>query len=111
LSGDGDQSYPSPRKKGPGSKAPGQGGWGTESPSEKNDYRPALDKIQEPHVPKFETLLEGLTFPEGPRWREGRLWFSDFYTHRVIAVDPEGRAETMAEVPQQPSGLGWTPDG
>ncbi len=62
-------------------------------------------------MPKFETLLEGLTFPEGPRWREGRLWFSDFYTHRVIAVDPEGRAETVAEVPQQPSGLGWTPDG
>ena len=62
-------------------------------------------------MPKFETLLEGLTFPEGPRWRDGRLWFSDFYTHRVIAVDPEGRAETVAEVPQQPSGLGWTPDG
>ena len=62
-------------------------------------------------MPKFETLLEGLTFPEGPRWRDGRLWFSDFYTHRVIAVDPGGRAETVAEVPQQPSGLGWTPDG
>ncbi|MCH7478364.1 MAG: SMP-30/gluconolactonase/LRE family protein [SAR324 cluster bacterium] len=62
-------------------------------------------------MPKFETLLEGLTFPEGPRWRDGRLWFSDFYSHRVIAVDPEGRAETVAEVPQQPSGLGWTPDG
>ena len=62
-------------------------------------------------MPTFETLLEGLTFPEGPRWRDGRLWFSDFYTHRVIAVDPEGRAETVAEVPQQPSGLGWTPDG
>jgi sugar lactone lactonase YvrE len=26
-------------------------------------------------------------------------------------VDPAGRAETMVEVPQRPSGLGWTPDG
>ena len=57
------------------------------------------------------TLLDGLTFPEAPRWHDGRLWFSDFYTQRVVAVDPTGRAETMLEVPQRPSGLGWTPDG
>jgi sugar lactone lactonase YvrE len=57
------------------------------------------------------TLLDGLTFPEAPRWHDGRIWFSDFYTQRVVAVDPAGRAETMLEVPQRPSGLGWTPDG
>jgi sugar lactone lactonase YvrE len=56
-------------------------------------------------------LLDGLTFPEGPRWHEGRLWFSDFYTHRVVALGLEGRAETMATVDQIPSGLGWMPDG
>jgi sugar lactone lactonase YvrE len=59
----------------------------------------------------LETLLDGLTFPEAPRWHDGRLWFSDFYTHRVVAVDPGGRAETMLEIPQRPSGLGWAPDG
>jgi sugar lactone lactonase YvrE len=59
----------------------------------------------------LEILLDGLTFPEAPRWHDGRLWFSDFYTHRVVAVDLAGRAETMVEVPQRPSGLGWTPDG
>lgn len=59
----------------------------------------------------LETVLTGLTFPEGPRWHQGRLWFSDFYTHRVMALTPEGWAETMAHVPQQPSGLGWRPDG
>jgi len=59
----------------------------------------------------LETLLDGLTFPEGPRWHAGRLWFSDFYTHRVVAVDPAGRAETILHVPERPSGLGWTPDG
>ena len=58
-----------------------------------------------------DILLSGLTFPEGPRWHDGRLWFSDFYSHRVIAVDPQGRAETIVQVPQQPSGLGWLPDG
>jgi sugar lactone lactonase YvrE len=57
------------------------------------------------------TLLDGLTFTEGPRWHDGRLWFSDFYTQRVLAVTPEGRVETILEVPQRPSGLGWLPDG
>jgi sugar lactone lactonase YvrE len=56
-------------------------------------------------------VLEGLAFPEGPRWHEGRLFFSDQHDHRVIAMDPTGRAETIVEVPQQPSGLGWLPDG
>lgn len=58
-----------------------------------------------------EILLDGLTFPEGPRWHEGRLWFSDFYSYRVIALGLDGTAETMATVPQCPSGLGWLPDG
>ena len=57
------------------------------------------------------TLLDGLTFTEGPRWHDGRLWFSDFYTQRVLAVTPEGRVETVLEVPPRPSGLGWLPDG
>ena len=38
-----------------------------------------------------ETLLDGLTFPEGPRWHQNRLWFSDFYNHRVVAVGLDGR--------------------
>jgi sugar lactone lactonase YvrE len=58
-----------------------------------------------------EVLLDGLTFPEAPRWRAGQLWFSDFYTHRVMAVDSDGHAQTIVEVPRQPSGLGWTPSG
>jgi sugar lactone lactonase YvrE len=60
---------------------------------------------------KPEILLAGLTFPEAPRWRAGKLWFSDFYTNRVMTVDLAGRAETVAEVPKRPSGLGWMPDG
>ena len=40
-----------------------------------------------PRPPVLTTLLDGLTFTEGPRWHDGRLWFSDFYTQRVLAVD------------------------
>jgi sugar lactone lactonase YvrE len=56
-------------------------------------------------------VLGGLRFPEGPRWRAGRLWFSDMHAGRVLALDPEGGVETVAEVPAMPSGLGWLPDG
>ena len=56
-------------------------------------------------------VLRDLTFTEAPRWHAGRLWFSDFYSHRVIAVDQAGVAETIVTVPAQPSGLGWRPDG
>jgi sugar lactone lactonase YvrE len=64
-------------------------------------------------VPATElaVLLDGLTFPEGPRWHGGELYFSDFFTHRVVAVDPGGRSRTVCEVANQPSGLGWLPDG
>ncbi|HYC66418.1 MAG TPA: SMP-30/gluconolactonase/LRE family protein [Reyranellaceae bacterium] len=60
---------------------------------------------------KLEPILTGLSFPEGPRWRDGRLYFSDFYTKRVMATDPEGQHETIVEVPNQPSGLGWRTGG
>jgi sugar lactone lactonase YvrE len=59
---------------------------------------------------KLETLIDGLTFPEAPRWHDGKLWFSDFYSFRVLAVDLRGNATTVVEVPQRPSGLGWMPD-
>jgi sugar lactone lactonase YvrE len=60
---------------------------------------------------EFKTLIDGLSFTECPRWRDDRLYFSDFYTHRVLAVGMGGSAETIAEVPNQPSGLGFLPDG
>lgn len=58
-----------------------------------------------------QVLLDGLCFPEGPRWHDGKLWFSDMHAQRVVQVGTDGRAETVAEVPNQPSGLGWLPDG
>jgi sugar lactone lactonase YvrE len=59
----------------------------------------------------METLLEGGSFFEGPRWRDGRWWVSDFFRRRVITVDPSGREEHVLTVESRPSGLGWMPDG
>ncbi len=57
------------------------------------------------------TLVDGLVFPEGPRWHDGRLFFSDMHDRRVLACDDRGQLELIAEVPSCPSGLGWLPDG
>lgn len=57
------------------------------------------------------TLVEGLSFAEGPRWHQGRLWVSDFYTQSVLAVDESGKVETQANIPNQPSGIGFLPGG
>jgi sugar lactone lactonase YvrE len=56
-------------------------------------------------------LRSGLHFGEGPRWHDGRLWYSDFYDHAVHAINLDGNDERIVEVPGQPSGLGWLPDG
>jgi|SRR5579863_3208893 len=60
---------------------------------------------------RFKILISGLSFTECPRWHDGRLYFSDFYTRRVFAVTLDGTKEVIAEVPGQPSGLGFLPDG
>ena len=58
------------------------------------------------------TVLDGFTFTEAPRWHEGRLWFSDFYSSRVMSARADGTDLRLeATVEQQPSGLGWLPDG
>src|SRR6202521_1543746 len=59
----------------------------------------------------LKTLLDEMCFPEGPRWHDGKLFFSDMHAHKVIAVDMAGHTETICEVPAWPSGLGWLPDG
>lgn len=59
----------------------------------------------------LETLVTGLSFGEGPRWRDGYLFYSDFYRHVVERVDLAGAVSLVAEVPMQPSGLGWLPEG
>jgi len=57
------------------------------------------------------TLVRDLHFPEGPRWRDGALYFSDFYRHSVFRMAPDGDLQCVAQVAEQPSGLGWLPYG
>lgn len=60
-------------------------------------------------------IRDGIDFGEGPRWHEGKLWFSDFYRRAVYTLAQEADGtwteEMVVEVPGQPSGLGWLPDG
>jgi sugar lactone lactonase YvrE len=60
---------------------------------------------------QVSVVIDGGHFFEGPRWHEGRLWVSDFYGHQVISTTEDGDARVEAVVPNQPSGLGWLPDG
>jgi sugar lactone lactonase YvrE len=60
---------------------------------------------------RAERWVEGLRFGECPRWHAGRWWLSDFYDHAVKSIDAAGHVQIEAEVPGQPAGLGWLPDG
>src|SRR5205085_2862653 len=61
---------------------------------------------------EISTVLSDLSYLECPRWHEGRIWVSDFYTHQVLSAREDGSdLRVEAEVPGQPSGLGWLPDG
>jgi sugar lactone lactonase YvrE len=58
------------------------------------------------------TVLDDLVFGEGPRWHDGRLWFSDMHDHRVVATTLDGDDTTIVRIDDdEPSGLGWLPDG
>jgi sugar lactone lactonase YvrE len=57
-------------------------------------------------------LVDGLCFPECPRWRTDRLWFSDMRGTRFVhTVGLSGHVERVVNVPQRPGGLGWLADG
>lgn len=57
----------------------------------------------------METIVSGLAFPEGPRWRNGSLYFSDMHSHQVYRWT-NGKLEVLAHVPEKPSGLGFIGD-
>ncbi len=57
------------------------------------------------------TIATGFAFPEGPRWHNGLLWFSDQHAKAVYALDPTGTIKEQFTVPGGPSGMGWLPNG
>ena len=57
-------------------------------------------------------LLDGLLFPEAPRWHNGALWFSDMLAKQVRREDEAGTVTTVASFDDEtPGGLGFLPDG
>ena len=58
-----------------------------------------------------EVLMEGIVLGESPRWHDGRLWFSDWGAHQVIALGPGGGHEVVATVPSIPMCIDFLPDG
>ena len=67
---------------------------------------------QDSSVLEAKPLLTGLVIGESPRWHEDRLWFANWGTEEIVAVDLEGNAEVVGK---GPPGLGWSidwlPDG
>ncbi len=55
-----------------------------------------------PHDTKI--LLDGLLFPEGPRWHDGKLWFSDMQGLHVMTLDMDGKAEKLSKSSARPPG-------
>ena len=59
-----------------------------------------------------ETVVSGLCFGEGPRWHDGELWFSDMHANTVYRLSASGDLTEVFKLDgDQPSGLGWLPDG
>ena len=55
--------------------------------------------------------MEGIVFGESPRWHDGRLWFSDWGAHQVIALRAGGGHDVVASVPSFPMCIDFLPDG
>jgi sugar lactone lactonase YvrE len=39
---------------------------------------------------RTKTLVDGIVFGEGPRWHDGRLWFSDMHAQAVMTAGLDG---------------------
>jgi sugar lactone lactonase YvrE len=56
-------------------------------------------------------LMEEIVFGESPRWHDGRVWFSDWGAHQVMALDPAGGHDVVVGVPSFPMCIDFLPDG
>ncbi|MFC3992390.1 SMP-30/gluconolactonase/LRE family protein [Actinoplanes siamensis] len=57
-------------------------------------------------------LADGFTMLESGRWHDNRLWVAHWASAEIVAIDPDGRTERVADAPD---GYGWAfdwlPDG
>jgi sugar lactone lactonase YvrE len=60
---------------------------------------------------RAQVLLTGLAFGESPRWRDNRLWLSNWGGQEIIALDLGGRSEVVLRAPTTiPFCFDWLPD-
>jgi sugar lactone lactonase YvrE len=68
--------------------------------------------VERSQLSQPRVLLDGLAIGESPRWHDDRLWFSNWGTDEIVAVDLDGNSEVMGRGSE---GLGWAtnwlPDG
>jgi len=63
-------------------------------------------------LPPPEVVVDGLTLPECPRWRDGALYFSDIAAGRIYRLGADGKAELLYESQADfVGGLGFRQDG
>jgi sugar lactone lactonase YvrE len=62
-------------------------------------------------VLKTTVLAEGFFFLESPRWHASTLWMSDTVGRKVYRVDLDGKVRIVAQLPDQPFGLGFLSNG
>src|SRR3989441_3282345 len=86
---------------------------------------PMNTNVPEASMPALQTLKIGLAFGESARWHDDRLWFCDWGTQEVIAVDLDGKSEVIVRIPtsrpetrlnsggagQGPFSIDWLPNG
>jgi sugar lactone lactonase YvrE len=58
----------------------------------------------------MDVLLEGLLFPESPRWHDGALWLADWAANEVLRLGDSG-PQVVATVPSFPMCIDFLPDG
>jgi sugar lactone lactonase YvrE len=59
----------------------------------------------------MDVIADGVVFGESPRWRDGRIWFSDWGAGRVCSVAVDGSLTVEAEVASFPMCIDFLPDG
>ena len=60
---------------------------------------------------KPKLFADGFLFLEAPKWRDGQLWVSDVFDHKVYSLTADGERSKCLEIPNRPSGLGFLSDG
>jgi len=66
----------------------------------------------ESSIRETQVLLGGLGMGESPRWHDGRLWFSNWGTDEIVAVDLTGNSEVMGRGGGSSGwATNWLPDG